>query len=46
MKKKEKIKTRNQLAVVAKFRNSAGPIPDKKKKESKEKCKKEINEDF
>jgi hypothetical protein len=40
-KKPKKPKKRNPYATIAKFRNSAGPIKDKKKEENKDKCREE-----
>ena len=40
--KLKKVKPRNYLVVVAKFRNSSGPIKDPKKENNKEICRKKV----
>jgi hypothetical protein len=40
--KKRKVKPRNHLVVVAKFRNSAGAIKDHKKENDKDLCREKV----
>ena len=42
-KKKQEVKERNWIAVAAHFHTGAGNHGDKRKKESKNKCRKKIN---